>query len=63
MDILRSKYGIKIGSSTGYSKEIMVKLRVKKENHLSMTLSTYLIINYFYYSQLRLRRVTRLIAT
>ena len=29
MEILRSKYGIKIGSSTGYTKEIMEMLKVR----------------------------------
>ena len=27
IDLLRSKYGIKIGSSTGYTSEIMAKLK------------------------------------
>ena len=30
MDILRNKLGIKIGSTTGYTKEVMTKLKVRK---------------------------------
>ncbi len=29
MELLRTKYGIKIGSSTGYTKEIMAMLKVR----------------------------------
>ena len=28
MSILRNKFGVKIGSTTGYTKEIMAKLKV-----------------------------------
>ena len=31
MSILRNKLGVKIGSTTGYTKEIMAKLKVSQE--------------------------------
>ena len=33
INLLRSKYGIKIGSSTGYTKEIMAMLKVFFTTH------------------------------
>jgi hypothetical protein len=39
MEVLRTKYGIKIGSSTGYTKEIMAMLKVRKTILLTVSIS------------------------
>jgi hypothetical protein len=39
MELLRTKYGIKIGSSTGYTKEIMAMLKVRETILLTVSIS------------------------